>query len=364
MLAPPASQNSPTVKQAGIGLVTRFLVRVCIAVLFAIAPATAQPGTDTSALLSGEADPESFDLVALRFNDNAGFERLRGQLSQQFGIGLESNTLRKPSETLFASHIRLAAWLDIVGKCTDRSRCHQRVADVRENLQTFRVLRERLARGELGDGDGGQLWDAPVIERALAVDPVAKELLARAVRERLEPPEELKLFLSYELLALRRSNSEWLQNVLTSHGWLHFSAEQLGLPPDAQRAPVAAQVLRKMVPEATQRIPQNVDVALWIMYRNIPDADFKRGMLARALPFVQRGQSSSLFFSTMTDRLAVEASEPQIYGTETRCGAAKVLEYFPFVDPSNVDSRREAIGLPSLNADSRERRWIGQPCAN
>ena len=170
------------------------------------------------------------------------------------------------------------------------------------------------------------------------------------------------MLLAYEQWVFSRSNSEWLQNALARQGWLHFSGEQLALSPDEQRAPAAVRVLGRMVPQIAQNIPQEVDMALWMMFRNIPDADFKRGMLAQALPFVQRGESSTLIFSTMTDRLAAEAGEPQVYGTEIRCGAAKVLEFYPLADGSHVNDRRAAIGLQSLETDSRERRQLGQLC--
>jgi uncharacterized protein DUF6624 len=351
-----------------MGFLARLLVGLFMAFLPLVGPAAAQRGPDIPALLSGEVDPEGFDLVGLRFdNGELEFGRLKTLVNQHFGMRQGADASAPSRETdlaLFALDVRLAAWLDLVGECSDRSTCDRRVADVRKRLQAFRVLRDRLARGELADGDEGLLFEVPVIERALAVDPTAQELLARSIHERLAPPEELKLLLTYEQSFFLRSNSEWLQSTLARQGWLHFSGEQLGLPPDAQRAPAATRVLGRMVPQVAQSIPQQVDMALWMMFRNIPDTGFKRRMLAQALPFVQRGQSSNLFFSTMTDRLAAEADEPQVYGTEFRCGAAKVLEYYPLADASHVNARREAIGLQSLETDSRERRQLGEPCMN
>jgi len=344
----------------------QFLAALFMGLLLTTAGIARERGDDFPALLDGRTDPETVDVVGLRFGPHAAsFALLKAQAEQQYRerfLSVQRGQLLDVRSA--ARDIRLLAWLNFVNECSDENTCRDRVGTLRRQLQAFRALRERLAAGDISEADEQQfgMSSAPVLERALAIDPMARKLLSRAVRAGLTLPDNLEAFLEYEQQDEVTANAQWLRTVLEHEAWLHFSDEQLGLTAGFQRsAPVQAIMARRTV-AAVQFNRMQVDLALWVMFREIPDAAFQRAALSRALPFVQRGESDNRFYSTMADRLAVDAGDPQIYGTQGRCNAAREYELYPIADPSHVDARRAEIGLEALATVLPEQRRMAGPC--
>lgn len=154
---------------------------------------------------------------------------------------------------------------------------------------------------------------AELIERGRA-DQAVREVVMEKMRRGLQPDSTDMT----EWLATDSANTEWLQEMVDAHGWpvtSRFGAEGAG--------------------------------AAFLIVQHSPDTGFQREMLPLIQQAVEAGEADGQDLALLTDRLAVQAGHPQIYGTQGEVVDGKVVLH-PIEDSAGVDQRRAELGLPSL----------------
>lgn len=158
-----------------------------------------------------------------------------------------------------------------------------------------------------------------------ARDQDARALLRRVFADQLRAETRLEgaqaRALSYLLRVddarLMRDNSAWLRGVLARIGW--FDISRYGA-------------------EASQ--------GAWLIVQHADhDPAWQRAMLPILAERAARGDMQRNYYAYLVDRVAVNAGEPQTYGTQGKCAGGGKWQPFALVDPERLDERRAAVGL-------------------
>jgi hypothetical protein len=121
-----------------------------------------------------------------------------------------------------------------------------------------------------------------------------------------------------ELERVDRDNTTWLREVVARHGWPTRSL-----------------------------VGDDGEEAVWLLVQHADlDRDFQRRCL-ELLRAAAPGEVAPDHVAYLTDRLAVAAGEPQLYGTQFRAENGRLVPA-PILEPERVDERRRAVGLCSL----------------
>lgn len=92
------------------------------------------------------------------------------------------------------------------------------------------------------------------------------------------------------------------------------------------------------------------------------DPNFQKSVLASITPMVQRGQMDAQTFAQMTDEVALNEGEAQIYGTQYDCIDGS-YQAFDLADPGKVNERREELSLVPLEDYLQEAVEVNGPCS-
>lgn len=209
--------------------------------------------------------------------------------------------------------------------------------------------------------------DAPLSPRALAlIAPVGAALDAERTRQAaLPPPAD-----DAEKLLRMGAMDQVGRRVLTGIDLTVLPSEEIPAARKAMWAPVEAadtenlNALLKMVPpegwflksrygekpaNAAFHIIQHSDVAQW--KRFVPVLE----------PLVATGEVDGQSFGLMYDRLAINESRPQRYGSQMKCEAGKWVPE-TLEDPARVEEWRKALGFPWTFAEYLEHWKTFPPC--
>lgn len=116
-----------------------------------------------------------------------------------------------------------------------------------------------------------------------------------------------------------RERTERLDEILTEHGWPGFDL-----------------------------VGEDGEDAAWAIAQHADhDVEFQRRALELLRTAVEAGQGSPGNLAYLTDRVAANSDEPQVYGTQVGCEGPTAVPG-PLEDPDNVDDRRAEVGLPPL----------------
>lgn len=89
----------------------------------------------------------------------------------------------------------------------------------------------------------------------------------------------------------------------------------------------------------------------WLLVQHADrDPAFQREVLALLEPLVAAKEVSAKDFAYLSDRVAIAANQPQLYGTQMRSPKDCVLEFFPMDDREHVEKRRKDLELLPLDA--------------
>ena len=160
-------------------------------------------------------------------------------------------------------------------------------------------------------------WDAGTRQELLrrgALDQAIRDTFTASMR-RLGRPDSA---VSIRMLALDSANTTWLRSAVASRGW----------PRPSVVGPDAAQ-------------------AAFLIAQHAPDHAFQEEVLKLLEPLATAGEVSGQDFALLSDRVAVHAGRPQLYGTQASIRDGRVVLH-PIVDSSGVDARRARLGLPPL----------------
>lgn len=78
--------------------------------------------------------------------------------------------------------------------------------------------------------------------------------------------------------------------------------------------------------------------------------DFQRRVLSLMLPEVKRKNASPINYAYLTDRIALNTGQPEVYGTQVKYEGPGLGLAVPVSlrDPQNVNKRRAAIGMETM----------------
>lgn len=163
-----------------------------------------------------------------------------------------------------------------------------------------------------------------------ARDEFARTLFRRTFADQFHPEirvqgEELRalrFLLAVDEARFIRENAEWLKTALARIGWFD---------------------MRVYGPEASQ--------AAWLLVQHSDhDPAWQRSVLALLSEKVRSGDFQPNYFAYLSDRVAVNAHEPQRFGTQGHCAGPGDWQPFAVVAPAaELDSRRAGVGLEPID---------------
>lgn len=155
--------------------------------------------------------------------------------------------------------------------------------------------------------------------------PLRKELAARVEKDQdlrnrwIQNTHDKQL--GEQLSQVDRDNTAWLKSVVEAQGW----------PPISKVGRDGAQ--------AAWLLAQHADL----------DPAFQEQVLTLMQAQVAQGEASGRLLAYLTDRVRLAQGKPQVYGTQFQRTSEGKLEPSQLEDPANVDARRAAVGLESMD---------------
>lgn len=151
-------------------------------------------------------------------------------------------------------------------------------------------------------------------------------------------PSEFDAALSAELIALlAEDQADRLEGGSTGPGTDQTRTERL------------KEIIRERGWPTHSLVGEQAEDAAWaIAQHSDHDPAFQREALAWLTVAVENGDASPGNLAYLTDRIAVGAGEPQIYGTQIGCTEDGPTPATPIEDEATVDERRAEVGLPPL----------------
>ncbi|MGR4862727.1 DUF6624 domain-containing protein [Caulobacter sp. LARHSG274] len=189
-------------------------------------------------------------------------------------------------------------------------------------------LRTQLAVMKTGPYPADWMQDRWLQDRAQATDPLARALFARVFVDQKQfhlgadgddaEAEAFNLVLAAEQERNLAANTHWLKRVLVRIGWFDIS---------------------RYDPEASQ--------GAWLLVQHADrDPAWQRAVLAALAPRVKRGDMQGKYYAYLADRVAVNAGQAQVYGTQGGChGPGATWRQKPVADPEGLEARRAELGL-------------------
>lgn len=96
------------------------------------------------------------------------------------------------------------------------------------------------------------------------------------------------------------------------------------------------------------------DRSAWLIAQHADrDVDFQKRVLTILEKLFPLGETSGSNYAYLYDRVAVAENRPQRFGTQGRCVGPGRWEPWPSEDPLNLQARRDAMGLGSLEDNIR-----------
>ena len=87
----------------------------------------------------------------------------------------------------------------------------------------------------------------------------------------------------------------------------------------------------------------------WLIVQHCDEhPEFQRKILKMMKPEVEKGNASGQKYAYLTDRVRVNAGEPQLYGTQVITKEDMWIVPKPLLDSASVDIRRKEVGLEPL----------------
>lgn len=193
---------------------------------------------------------------------------------------------------------------------------------------------------------GLMITQRPAVAQDRVNEPLRAELLEmgrrdQEIREKLVPlfsaqsslPSEEVVALANEQRAVDEANISRLGEIVAQHGW----------PGKTLVGEEASNVARMLV--------QHADIERQKRYLPILKAA------------ASVGEASAWGVAMLEDRIRVNGGENQLYGSQFERGPDGQCHITPIDDPSHVDERRQAVGLPPMQEYLREiEQQLGQPC--
>ncbi|RZK30230.1 MAG: hypothetical protein EOO61_19540 [Hymenobacter sp.] len=119
----------------------------------------------------------------------------------------------------------------------------------------------------------------------------------------------------------------------------------------ARHQPILERIIKQIGYPGFKQVGEKSSNNFWLLVQHA-DAypDFQRHILKLMLPEVKRKNASSVNYAYLTDRVAINANQPEEYGTQVIYEGPGLGKAVPksLRDPQNVNKRRAAIGMEPL----------------
>ena len=136
----------------------------------------------------------------------------------------------------------------------------------------------------------------------------------------MQQGEEPDSALQLRMLAVDSANTNWLEQVIAERGWPGHSV-----------------------------VGEDAAHSAYLIAQHSPDPEFQKEVLRLLEAAYEVGVATGGEVAYLTDRVAIQEDRPQLYGTQFTILDGGGMELYPIEDSANVDARRAAVGLPSLN---------------
>jgi len=101
----------------------------------------------------------------------------------------------------------------------------------------------------------------------------------------------------------------------------------------------------------------------WLLLQHCDrDVFFQDTVLTLMKPEVDRSNANGINYAYLLDRIKVNRSQPQVYGTQMQLNSdSSSYEPQPLTDPGNVNSRRASVGMPPIETyiEQMNKRYFG-----
>lgn len=167
--------------------------------------------------------------------------------------------------------------------------------------------------------------DVCELHKRIAEDTYLGALISGALAKGQEPAEALGMSqaeFDVEFERIRHGNAVWLQDRIARAGW--FDIESSGEDADG--------------------------MAFIILQHSDFDVPFQKSGLSLLTGLLAENKTDPQNVAYLTDRVARAEGTPQTYGTQGSCTGPKTWEPNEILDAANVDARRAAVGLGTLEA--------------
>lgn len=320
---------------------TAFLRLAGAAGALALVAATAAP-SPVAPLLDDPVAARAFDYAALR--ERLGDEPVKA-LSREVDETVSARLAATPGacETEAEAFVRQGLASALQAPDAAAWRADWKAANDRRD-----PLYARVAKVLNGEDVGLALYDGVRADAKAAVaasDPRHRQLFARVARDQAwrhlfrdidaMPQGPLRQMvsrpLSARICAVDADNTAWLKAEWRTSGWF-----------------------------TTARDGEVANQRAWLILQH---ADLDPAFQRAVLPLLagETGLQARINYAYLTDRVAVNAKEPQTYGTQGDCVAPGRWEPDPVKDPAGLDARRATLTLPP---EAEYQAFFVAACAN
>ncbi|MDJ0363694.1 hypothetical protein QMK33_00900 [Hymenobacter sp. H14-R3] len=119
----------------------------------------------------------------------------------------------------------------------------------------------------------------------------------------------------------------------------------------ARHQPILEMIIKQTGYPGFKQVGEKSSNNFWLLVQHA-DAhpDFQRQILKLMLPEVKRKNASPVNYAYLTDRVAINANQPEEYGTQVEYKGPGLGKAVPksLRDPKSVNKRRAAIGMEPL----------------
>lgn len=197
---------------------------------------------------------------------------------------------------------------------------------VQQAVAAYQFLRQQVEAGWVQAAWIGNRW---LRLRADAKSAAEQQLFMRTFLEQFEPEPDLapKLHKAFAFALqpvkqqIYRQNQRWLQQQLQGSGWFDIS---------------------KTSADASQ--------AAWLMVQHADwDPLWQQQVLQLLQPKVKQGEFQPRYFAYLTDRVAINTGQPQLYGTQGACdNQSGQWQPFAVVNAAQLDLKRQEMELEPI----------------
>lgn len=216
--------------------------------------------------------------------------------------------------------------LELAFQSVDEETYQANRQQVQQAVVAYQVMLQQVEAGWVQAAWLGNRW---LRLRADAKTAAEQQLFMRTFLEQFEPEPEIpaKLHKAFAVALqpvkqqIYRQNQRWLQQQIQVSGWFDISKTSV---------------------DAAQ--------AAWLMVQHADwDPQWQQQILQLLQPKVKQGEFQPRYFAYLTDRVAINTGQPQLYGTQGACDhQSGQWQPFAVANAAQLDLNRQAMELEPI----------------